>query len=146
MAFSLVRVQMLTSARAQRELRASPRNPKVCTDSRSENAHSLDVWYLRVNAWSHGSKVKHRTNQGRKASHLEAVASGAPGTYCGVQPSSHVQDAQARSLARGKQQYINAKATEASCAFGGTFPEGWCARGIPGSSGGLLRCRCLRPP
>ena len=36
--------------RAQRELRASPLNPKVPTDARSENSLSFDVWCLSANA------------------------------------------------------------------------------------------------
>ena len=35
-------------ARAQREERASPRKPKVVTDSRSEKEASLEVWCLRA--------------------------------------------------------------------------------------------------
>ena len=45
-----VRVVTLTSARAQRELSASPLKPNEERNWRSEKSEILEVWYLRVRA------------------------------------------------------------------------------------------------
>ena len=47
-ASSLVRVVILTSERAHRELKASPRNPNEDSVCKSEKSEIFDVWYFRV--------------------------------------------------------------------------------------------------